>query len=45
MCRTKVKITIAIHAELPDGGSDKLVRGVTENCQTLKFTECGFAEA
>lgn len=40
----KVEITIEIHAELPDGAGDKLVRDVTENCRTLKFTEYGFEE-
>jgi hypothetical protein len=38
----KVEITIEIHAELPDGAGDKLVRDVTENCRTLKFTDYGF---
>jgi predicted AAA+ superfamily ATPase len=41
----RVDITIEIHAELPDGASDKLVRDVTENCRTLKFTDYGFEEA
>jgi len=27
-----------------DGASDKLVRDVTENCRTLKFTDFGFEE-
>jgi predicted AAA+ superfamily ATPase len=40
----KVEITIEIHAELPDGAGDKLVRDVTENCRTLKFTDYGFEE-
>jgi predicted AAA+ superfamily ATPase len=40
----KVEITIEIHADLPDGAGDKLVRDVTENCRTLKFTEYGFEE-
>jgi predicted AAA+ superfamily ATPase len=39
-----VEITIEIHAELPDGAGDKLVRDVTENCRTLKFTDYGFEE-
>ena len=38
----KVEITIEIHAELPDGAGDKLVRDVTENCRTLKFSDYGF---
>jgi predicted AAA+ superfamily ATPase len=40
----KVEVTIEIHAELPDGAGDKLVRDVTENCRTLKFTDYGFEE-
>jgi len=40
----KVEITIEIHADLPDGAGDKLVRDVTENCRTLKFSEYGFEE-
>jgi hypothetical protein len=39
-----VGITIEIHAELPDGAGDKLVRDVTENCRTLKFKDYGFEE-
>lgn len=39
-----VQITIDIHADLPDGAGDKLVRDVTENCRTLKFTDYGFEE-
>jgi hypothetical protein len=39
-----VHVTIEIHADLPDGAGDKLVRDVTENCRTLKFTEYGFEE-
>ncbi|HVC92877.1 MAG TPA: DUF499 domain-containing protein, partial [Pirellulales bacterium] len=39
-----VEITLEIHAEIPDGASDKLVRDVTENCRTLRFTNYGFEE-
>jgi hypothetical protein len=39
---SEVDITIEIHAHLPDGASEKLVRDVTENCRTLKFTNYGF---
>ncbi len=39
-----VEITLEIHAELPDGAADKLVRDVTENCRTLKFKTFGFEE-
>jgi predicted AAA+ superfamily ATPase len=42
---SQVEITIEIHASLPDGASDKVIRDVTENCRTLKFTTYGFEEA
>jgi hypothetical protein len=44
MVGSKVDITIEVQAELADGASDKLVRDVTENCRTLKFTEYGFED-
>jgi hypothetical protein len=40
-----IEVTLEIHAELPDGASEKLVRDVTENCRTLKFTNYGFEES
>jgi predicted AAA+ superfamily ATPase len=40
----RVTVTLEIHAELPDGASDKLVRDVTENCRTLRFESYGFEE-
>jgi hypothetical protein len=39
-----VEITIEIQADLAEGANDKLVRDVTENCRTLKFTDFGFEE-
>jgi len=39
---SKVEITIEIQADLAEGAGDKLVRDVTENCRTLKFTDHGF---
>lgn len=39
-----VQITIEIHADLPEGAGDKLVRDVTENSRTLIFTDYGFEE-
>jgi hypothetical protein len=42
---SNVEITIEIHADLPDGAGEKLVRDVTENCRTLKFTDYGFEES
>jgi predicted AAA+ superfamily ATPase len=38
----KVKITIEIQADIPDGVPENIVRTVTENCRTLKFKEQGF---
>jgi hypothetical protein len=37
-----VKITLEIDAEIPSGTPDQVVRTVTENCRTLKFTSQGF---
>ena len=39
-----VQVTLDIQAALPENASDKLVRDVTENCRTLKFTDFGFEE-
>jgi predicted AAA+ superfamily ATPase len=39
---SKVRVTIEIEAELPSGVSDQVVRTVTENSRTLKFTTHGF---
>jgi hypothetical protein len=38
----EVEVTLEVHARLPDGASEKLVRDVTENCRTLRFTNHGF---
>jgi hypothetical protein len=38
----RVEITMEIHAELPEGMPEHVVRTVTENCRTLKFTTYGF---
>ena len=38
----KVKVTLEIEAELPDGFPDHVVRTVNENSSTLKFTDHGF---
>src|SRR5581483_9551466 len=37
-----VRITLEIEAEFPDGAPEAVVRTVTENCRTLKFTSYGF---
>ena len=37
-----VRITLEIEAEIPDGAPENVVRTVTENSRTLKFTSHGF---
>lgn len=37
-----VSVTIEIDADIPEGAPDHVVRTVTENSQTLKFTSHGF---
>jgi hypothetical protein len=37
-----VRITLEIEAEIPDGAPENVVRTVTENGRTLKFTSQGF---
>ncbi|GCE58895.1 Swt1 family HEPN domain-containing protein [Microcystis aeruginosa] len=38
----RVKVTLEIEAEIPDGAPDDVVRTVTENCRTLKFNNQSF---
>jgi DNA-directed RNA polymerase alpha subunit len=38
----KVKVTLEVEAEVPSGVPDTVVRTVTENSRTLKFTSQGF---
>lgn len=38
----KVKVTLEIEAEIPNGAPENVVRTVTENARTLKFTSHGF---
>ena len=38
----RVTVTLEIAAEIPDGAPDNVVRTVTENSRTLKFTSQGF---
>ncbi|MDZ7317501.1 MAG: Swt1 family HEPN domain-containing protein, partial [candidate division KSB1 bacterium] len=38
----KVKVTLEIDAEIPGGAPEHVVRTVTENCRTLKFSSHGF---
>ena len=37
-----VTVTLEIHAAVPSGAPDNVVRTVTENCRTLKFSDHGF---
>ena len=37
-----VTVTLEIEAEIPSGAPDSVVRTVTENSRTLKFTQQGF---
>lgn len=41
---SKVTVTLEIHAEVPDGVPKHVVRVVTENCRTLKFSNHGFED-
>lgn len=38
----KVNVTLEIEAQMPDGASEQVVRTVTENGRTLKFSSQGF---
>ncbi|MGQ9483275.1 MAG: Swt1 family HEPN domain-containing protein [Chloroflexus sp.] len=40
----EVTVTLEIEARLPNGASEQIVRVVTENGKTLKFTNCAFEE-
>jgi hypothetical protein len=40
----EITIALEIHADLPDGAPDDVIRTVTENASTLKFRDFGFEE-
>ncbi len=40
----KVKITLEISADIPEGAPDNIIRTVTENCLTLKFKHQSFEQ-
>jgi hypothetical protein len=40
----EVRVTLEIDATIPDGAPEQVVRIVTENGRTLKFTNHGFEE-
>lgn len=42
---SEVKITLEIQATIPDGIPEQVVRTVSENCRTLKFSQHGFEES
>jgi Protein of unknown function (DUF499) len=44
LMNSTVKVTLEIDAEIPSGAPDQVVRTVTENCRTLKFTSQGFEQ-
>ena len=39
---SSVHVTLEIEAEIPQGAPDNVVRAVTENSRTMKFTSSGF---
>jgi hypothetical protein len=41
---SKVSVTLEIEAEVPADTPDNVVRTVTENSRTLKFTSHGFEQ-
>ena len=42
---SKVRVTVEIEAEVPEGVSDDLQRVINENCQTLRFKSHGFEKS
>ncbi|MFH1953305.1 MAG: DUF499 domain-containing protein, partial [Pseudomonadota bacterium] len=44
MVGATVKVTLEVETSIPSGAPDQVVRTVTENCNTLKFTSYGFEE-
>ena len=41
---SRVRVTLEIEAEIPEGVPDNVVRTITENSRTLKFTSHGFEQ-
>jgi predicted AAA+ superfamily ATPase len=39
-----IEVTVEIQVKIPDGVPDSVVRTITENCRTLKFTSSEFEE-
>jgi len=40
----EVEVALEIRAHIPSGASEQIVRTVTENCRTLKFSGFGFED-
>lgn len=40
----KVKVTIEVQADIPEGADEKTIRTVSENCRTLRFKQFAFEE-
>ena len=41
----KVKVTVEVEADVPDGVNAHLQRVINENCQTLRFKSHGFEKS
>jgi hypothetical protein len=41
----EVRVTLEVHADVPDGAPPDVVRTITENCRTLRFDTQGFEES
>jgi hypothetical protein len=41
----RVKVTVEIEAEMPNGVANDVQRVINENCQTLRFKSYGFEES
>ena len=44
LIKAKVSVTLEIEAEIPEGAPENVVRTVTENARTLKFSSHGFED-
>jgi len=44
LMKAEAEVTLEINVRAPEGVNDQVVRTVTENCRTLKFTHHGFEE-
>lgn len=44
LMQSDVTVTLEIEAGIPEGAPDNVVRTITENSRTLKFTSHGFED-